>query len=485
MKFLSLALAAVLSFADAKLPFTNKDIQQKLKSGQLDKKTLMAKAVPYNRKLNQNQNQYGITSDYSVSFGECVTLKMKDNNLLADGFVDYTKSGHLLSEKSYVVFTMCPYGDCSTAMDGDYSYIVDIDTFITALSWYLPTKKENYCNQCERNMGYCDGSYAAAVAEAEAAQAEADAAEAEGAEAEGEQDAEGEQAAEGGGRRLSTYIDCDLCNEYECFAVNDDDAAADELINYDNAYDYITGLINCQDTGLVQDDMALYAGLICNSDGTGVEVGVFLDNACTLYTTSASFSSILTSDDTAYLEKASELITYMFTTDIPCLEDRTEYTNPYDEGEEHEQNNENQNLGEWCNDLFNGEAVQSLSACEAEENDDVNNDDNADAWTAVNYYTWDLTFNDAEEAAKTCYVVQQWGGDYKSHHVYNTKQSGSVFDYSQGKKKSGGGKGAIVAIVIILLLVAAAGLYWAFQGKAKADKKRTPLINGAAAGSMA
>jgi hypothetical protein len=173
-------------------------------------------------------------------------------------------------------------------------------------------------------MGYCDGSYAAAVAEAKAAQAEADAAEAKG-EPEGEQgEAEGEQAAEGGSRRLSTYIDCDLCNEYECFAVNDDDAAADEIINYDNAYNYITGLINCQDTGKLQDDMALYAGLICNSDGTGVEVGIFLDNACKLYTTSLSFSNILSYEDTPYLKKASKLITYMFTTDIPCLEDKTE-----------------------------------------------------------------------------------------------------------------------------------------------------------------
>jgi hypothetical protein len=103
-------------------------------------------------------------------------------------------------------------------------------------------------------------------------------------------------------------------------------------------------------------------------------------------------------------------------------------------------------LGEWCNDLLKGGTVQNLAACKAKENDNVNNNDNAYAWTAVNYYTWDLSFNDAKEAAKTCYIVQQWGGDYTSHHLYNKKQSGSVFDYLKGKKKSGG-KGAIIAVL--------------------------------------
>jgi hypothetical protein len=105
-------------------------------------------------------------------------------------------------------------------------------------------------------MGYCNGSYATAVAKAEAAQAEADAAEAEG-EPEGEQgEAEGEQAAEGGGRCLSTYINCDLCTEYECLAINDDDAAADEIINF--LFDQLS---NMKEAHYTKEDFSFVTGM--------------------------------------------------------------------------------------------------------------------------------------------------------------------------------------------------------------------------------
>ena len=160
MKFFSVALAAVLAgVATAKQQLTGKVIEQRLRSGKFDKKKLMANARPYKqaRKLDggDEAEAFEATADYSVHFDSCVALKMKDDNLLDENLYDYAYGGTLVSEKSYVIFSMCYSENCYyDAEDNSNTYIVDVGTFVAALSNYIPTKINNYCEQCQKNEDY-------------------------------------------------------------------------------------------------------------------------------------------------------------------------------------------------------------------------------------------------------------------------------------------------------------------------------------------
>ena len=193
-----------------------------------------------------------------------------------------------------------------------------------------------------------------------------------------------------GGRKLNqvNYIDCDQCETYECFEQEDDgnNAYQEEEIDYDGAVEWIEGLAGCYQTEYQMNDYNLYGGLLCNSDGSGVEIGVFLDEDCTLYPTEKSFQNIMSNDDSNYYSKASELIQHMFTTDVSCGADNTEYTNPYDnEGADEDDADEDDEaeVGEWCQDLFDDD-VQSLYNCDVEDEDEQEDDEN-DEWANVNW----------------------------------------------------------------------------------------------------
>ena len=489
MKFFSIALAAVLAgVTTAKQQLTGKVIEQRLRSGKFDKKMLMASARPYNRRQLDGEDadqEFEPTADYSVHFDSCVALKIKDDNLLDEGYYDYAYEGSLVSEKSYVIFSMCYSNNCYyDAEDGSNSYIVDVGTFVGALSNYLPNQRDNFCQQCERNQDYCLGNYENQDQDdADDADDAADDAD----ERDDEDDREEEDDKDEGdqGRRLKqvNYIDCDLCQEYECFEVEQEDGyEEEEQIDYDAAMQWIEGLAECYQTEYQMNNANLYAGFLCNSYGTGIEIGVFLDNDCTLYTTKESFKNIMSDDDANYYSKASELIQHMFTTDISCAQDNTEYTNPYDnEGADEDDADEEEEgeVGEWCQNLFEDD-TQSLYNCnvEEEEEEDQNNDE--DNWANVAWYSWDVSGDDAEDAAKVCQIIQQFDGEYSGHNVYDQKNSGTLFDYS--KKRDTGRKnvsnGGLAVIIIVLIIAVAGGAAWAFGGSKKTDKKRTPLING-------
>ncbi len=161
-------------------------------------------------------------------------------------------------------------------------------------------------------------------------------------------------------------IDCDMCTAYECF----EDAAAEAeqeangavIYDFDDAMMWLDGLSTCQQMqDAAYNNLPLYSGVICNAEGTGIEIGVFMDQDCTLYAPKLSYSSMMTEADTQYFTMTKEIVEYMFTNDFSCYQPDIQYTNPYQYQQNEEQaaadenqQQENPAAAEWCNNLFNG-----------------------------------------------------------------------------------------------------------------------------------
>jgi len=523
MKFLPIALAALVGFTDAKKAISGKELKTRMKKGQFNKRSLMRGAKPYGdtaRKLEEQE--WEINGEYSIQFNSCLSLTIADEDLLDEGIIYYAAQGQVVAQKSYILFDVCYSEDCYyQADDSKMTFVTDIGTFFEAFADFLPNQVEQYCEGCQENEGYCDGSLEAEMAEQEAEEEAADEEEEEAEEGseedgeEGEEDGEDGEGEDEGDRKLSKIvskknsrrklknnevveqINCNTCELYECFDAEEEDnneRRVEEVeYEFEDALEWLNGLSECQQVEDYQwNDIDLYAGLICNAEGTGVEIGVFLDEDCSMYTNQKSFSSVMSYADKEYFQMSSEVVEYMFTSDFSCYQPEVTYINPYTEQEEEEEQDENEEYeapeaAEWCQDLFGGDFdATNLYDCGAEENEDEEEQEEAEEDENLSYYDWysyQLDADDAEDAQATCEVIKALEGEYTT--VYDKENSGVLYDYSARSSSSkdgvGGMSGGAIAFILLVVVGAAAGAAYVFKGKSANDKK-TPLINN---GSMA
>ena len=148
MKFTVGALFAALGFAEGR----------KL----LNKKKLLRNAVPVdkngNRRLDQQQQEFEINGAYSIKFNHCLSLKIAPDqyeDVLFDyNVVDYTKSGKVLAQTSYVLFNVCQAENCY--YDDDESlYMVDLATYMQAIVEGQQQEEEAFCEACEQSYESC------------------------------------------------------------------------------------------------------------------------------------------------------------------------------------------------------------------------------------------------------------------------------------------------------------------------------------------
>ena len=108
-------------------------------------------------------------------------------------------------------------------------------------------------------------------------------------------------------RRAASYITCDGCSAYGCLSNDDDASAYTDDYNGNNAnanandqeeedkavLEMIEDVSQCLNTGINFNGNDLYVGFMCSPySGDGVELAVFLDNECTVYTTLKKFEDI-------------------------------------------------------------------------------------------------------------------------------------------------------------------------------------------------
>ncbi|KAL7574118.1 hypothetical protein ACA910_014806 [Epithemia clementina (nom. ined.)] len=126
------------------------------------------------------------------------------------------------------------------------------------------------------------------------------------------------------------YVDCTECEARHCFEdngenevlvqSNDSTAAARPRTQFELnrlVLSWMEDLVACQPlpltttitrtTTMMMMDQPLYVGFMCNEQGTGVEVALFLDEKCSIYTSTISFTSMVIhqQDDMVKKEESS------------------------------------------------------------------------------------------------------------------------------------------------------------------------------------
>ena len=277
------------------------------------------------------------------------------------------------------------------------------------------------------------------------------------AEAEGDQ-AEEEEAQEDGDENqrarklqygLFHPIECDTCHAFSCFDNAQQQQAADEngeQRSLNDGAESLTGWVEniaaCPaTTGVLDGQWNLYAGFICNQDGSGIDIGLFLDEDCSIYTSRKSFRSVASSYDKAYMYNATILMTYPTLNAVSCngeylsRQDYQDKLTNYKQGEQQDYGE----ASEFCQYLFEGEGGESAGAISLDDcNQDGEEDERAEDAEVDNqsysydyyWYIFELSYEDSMSAEASCLVLQAMEGEYKS--VYSWSGSGQIFNYGSG-----------------------------------------------------
>ena len=122
--------------------------------------------------------------------------------------------------------------------------------------------------------------------------------------------------------------------------------------------------------------MNLYFSAMCSPYGDGVELAVFVDEDCTMYTNQQSVYDVWNpSNDNEngvnYMTYAEEIIQSAFSEITPCS--RQEYGSPDgfagDDADEDDGNEDENEMNEYCREVLEGEFV-NFHNCAPEENDE-------------------------------------------------------------------------------------------------------------------
>ncbi|KAL7547236.1 hypothetical protein ACHAWF_010551 [Thalassiosira exigua] len=342
-------------------------------------------------------DEFEVDGSYSLKFSQCVDLKLMDEDLFDDEFVSYTKAGQIVSTKSYVLFHVCQDNDCYYESEDDL-YLVDLSTYAGNVASAFAASRNAYCDSCDTY--YYDTCVAAQGDDG----ANDDAANDDGGDdAVAYDDAGGYYAAnddDGGGQRrrdrglATTYIDCDTCQAYGCLDDGDDNNGNNQNQNQngddDPVLEFIEGVAECFNTGVKWNDEELYVGFMCSPySGDGVELAVFLDNECTVYTTLKAFGDMPSwylYDSDSTFEAAETHIKSAFTETLPCQYET--FGDPANQnGDDAYNYNNDDNNGneatEYCQNIFEDGGAIAFNSCLNNNQNNNNNNENDDNYKWV------------------------------------------------------------------------------------------------------
>jgi len=521
MKFLALALTAVVGFSEAK-KINNAELNRRMQAGLVDRPTLMSGAKPYNaeakRKLDEEEEAFEITGKYSIQFSSCISMTVQSDDLFEDAnMIDMAANGDLVAEMDYILFNVCETDYCQYYGENEkMTFIAEVGTYFAAISQYLPTKVEEYCEACEESYDYCYAQSTGGTYYPEGYEQEEEEEEEEEESEESEDEDEDEdrrklkKSRKLANNEIIKFVDCQMCADYECldFHQTSSNGYYDEDGEYveaelDDAMEWLNGFSECAETNAYMDDYQMYSGLMCNSAGTGVEIGLFLDDECTLYTPKLAFKNIMQDSDTTYYNMISDVVEFTFTNDgIECYNPEVTWYNQVDyyyeqmeaaqngedeEEEEEDEDEEELEAAEWCEDLIDEDSAVDLYDCdayEAEEEDENDDEDGDDAVASYDWYSYELTEEQKDEIGAVCAVytgiitsaeVDTDSGAYKNynpHTTYNPEHEG-LFNYDKNQSGSSGGK--IFGWILVLLVVGGGATAFMMQKGSSSDKKK-PLI---------
>jgi len=270
------------------------------------------------------------------------------------------------------------------------------------------------------------------------------------------------------------------------------------LITIEEMVEWVEQMAECYETGVQYNGIDLSAGFMCNEEGDGVELAVFLDNDCSLYSAKQSYSSLF--PNSAYVRNSQSIVTFPFTNLIDCAAD-PEWASPEEMYNNDGNNNNNNNnnyeapeANEYCQEFIGGASILPINYCEYgndgnnnnnsnDENQNENNENNNNQYTQFfQGFSYDLTEEQSEDPYYACTVLRVQEGeesDYSKKTIYKSGNSGRTYDYTKKKigtkSKSKGGKiaGAVIGILVAFAIGMAALTHYKKQQDAKAE----PLVS--------
>lgn len=265
-------------------------------------------------------------------------------------------------------------------------------------------------------------------------------------------------------------LDCNLCMTYGCLSDDDD---GNDMYGFEAASEWLQDTAECRETGISysgygngyyqngggDDDSQMYSGFVCNSDGTGVELGLFLDEECILYMPNEAYSNYMSYFDQTYAEMTKEIIEFTFSNAVlSCKEEEYVYTTQnignYNQYNYQDWNGDDDDLNEWCEMLIDGgdSSPVDISSCGAFSEDYYNNnnynyneqyeqyqqnynqeDESMQYEYMYNWYRYEVTLDNSYDMYSVCSYMKKNSGDL---HTFYNSDNGNMYDYSSSNSAS-------------------------------------------------
>ena len=281
---------------------------------------------------------------------------------------------------------------------------------------------------------------------------------------------------------LYELINCHECFDYGCF--NNNNGYQYGYQDYQDGYDQDVGgwveeINECRDLGSQWNGYELYAGLMCNAEGNGVEIGVFVDEDCRYYHKGKSIQKVMSNEDWYYYYQSNATVQFMFAKSLSCkgADENIKYINAYqpiytnpdqDQGDDANQGGDDQdandqdandqdandqdgNAGDCsniqfgvnygCSNLFEMGLSMPLDTCASSFEFDAYEepeDDEFYSWDYYGLYEYEVSAEQVSNASLVCQMVSNQYGSTNHKNVYDDSASGSLYEFNdEGLDKKG------------------------------------------------
>lgn len=126
---------------------------------------LLRHAIPVDasgnrRQLDQEQEDedFELSGAYTIQFHKCASVSAQpadDSLLFGDDFIQYTSEGRIAAQKSYILFNICRTKYCDYYAGDENLFMVDVTTYMNAITVYYQERTEGYCEACLESQNYC------------------------------------------------------------------------------------------------------------------------------------------------------------------------------------------------------------------------------------------------------------------------------------------------------------------------------------------
>ena len=242
------------------------------------------------------------------------------------------------------------------------------------------------------------------------------------------------------GRRARVVkVNCDDCKKHGCYddgyGTNQDDKVAAWAYKY-------TGCVALKEKLLGR---SLYASFMCNAHGNGVDIAVFLDSACTIYTNLKSAMKILQrNSNLEIINRTAPAVVYPFNKIVDC--GIPVYYPPW--GTKYEAVGDSGGVNDMCTELFTDGYSYSLDTCDGSSTRRILTSGNSTSGNSTSdestedekegliksqedyeFYKYILSSEDSSDDQAVCHLIQDLDGRYCEAINYKVKSSGKYFRY--------------------------------------------------------